>query len=81
MNSENNWLKVNREGLEIAITSKKELSTPELKVEAAIALISGLDVKEFAEVGFEDHNGTFDYYMEKLRKRSITARLAFAPQL
>lgn len=66
MHSENSWIKLNRENLEITVTSKKELSDPQLKVEAAIALISELDVKEFAEAGFEDHSGAFDYYMEKL---------------
>ena len=66
MYSENSQFKMNREDIEISITSKKELSTPELRVEAAIALISGLDVKEFAEAGFEDYSGAFDHYMEKL---------------
>ncbi len=66
MNSENNWLKLTREDIEISVTSRKELSTPELKVEAAIALISELDSKEFAEAGVEDYNGAFDKYMEQL---------------
>ena len=66
MHSENSWIKFNQEDLEISITSKKELSIPELKIEAAIALISKLDVKEFAEAGFEDYSGAFDHYIEKL---------------